>query len=109
LNRFLITAALAAAVLIPSIAQAADAPPMATLACRPAASGEKSNATIGGTALLCRKLDTAKIAADMAEMHAMAGQLSGTQKEHMMQDMSQLYDQFHFPKYPGQYPNNEYG
>lgn len=109
MKHFLVAAAIASAAAVPSLAIAADPPPMATLACRPIATGEKTNATMGGVALICRRLNTAKINAAMTEMQQMSTKMTGTDKTHADADMSTIINEFHFPQYPGQYPDNEYG
>jgi hypothetical protein len=117
MKNFLVAAAVAASLATPSLAMAQTAPtapagaaaPMATLACRPIATSEKSNASMGTTALICRKLNTAKINAAMTQMQQMSTKMSGADKTQHDANMSTIINEFHFPQYPGQYPDNEYG
>jgi hypothetical protein len=67
-----ITAAIIAAIAAPSMLLAADAgATTSTIACRSAAAGETSNATLGSTALICHKVDMKKMMAAIAKLRAM--------------------------------------
>jgi hypothetical protein len=70
----LFAAALAAMAAVPSVASAADTMMSSTATapyvCREAKSGDTSNATMGSTGLVCRKVDMAKVQAAMDKMHA---------------------------------------
>jgi hypothetical protein len=46
--------------------------------CRPAASGETSNAAMGSSKLVCRSVDVAAIRARLAKLHAMMEAHMGT-------------------------------
>lgn len=51
---------------------AATAAMMATMVCRPIQGSEKSNAMMGTTAMMCRKVDMDKMHADMSKMYGAA-------------------------------------
>jgi N-acetylglutamate synthase/N-acetylornithine aminotransferase len=70
-KKLFVTAAIAAAIALPSIATAADdSAMMATMVCRPPTTSEKANAMMGSTGLVCRKLDMVKVHAAMDKMMA---------------------------------------
>lgn len=79
----LVAAALAATVAAPSVVSAADSMMMmaepAPWVCREAKSGDTSNATMGSTGLVCKKVDMVKVHAVMDKVHtAMTKMQSGT-------------------------------
>jgi hypothetical protein len=71
MKKVLFAAAIAAVVMLPSVAQAQGTAAVAgPVVCRAPKTGETSNATMGSTALICRPLDMDKVNAAMTKMHA---------------------------------------
>jgi hypothetical protein len=119
MKNFLVAAAIGAALATPSFAMAQAAPtaskapagmaaPMATLACRPIAVGEKTNASMGTVALICRKLNTARIEAAMTQLQQASAKMAAADKPTHDAATSSIISEFHFPQYPGEYPSGEY-
>lgn len=82
------TLALPVAVLAQAggLAQPTVGPPaMATLECRAAQPGEKSNATAGSMQLVCKKID-------MAMMHEEMAKMSAADQKKMMQSLMINWD-----------------
>jgi hypothetical protein len=99
MTKLILTAAIAAALGLPSIAVAQTAPASATFACRPVAAGETASGTIQNTPVLCHTLNMDKIRQAMTD--AMAG-LSPDQKAKVQFAMQVLRDELQLePRYPG--------
>ena len=77
MKKLVISAAVAAAMLMPSMLLAADdammAKPMPMYVCMPAAATAKPNAMMGTAGLTCTKVDGAKMHASVMKVHAMEG------------------------------------
>jgi hypothetical protein len=99
MSKFLIAAAIAATLGLPSIAGAQTAPAGSTIVCRPVATGETPNGTIQNTAYLCRPLNMDKI---RSAMNAAMSDLTPAQKAKMDFAMQVLRDELQLqPQYPG--------
>jgi hypothetical protein len=78
-KKILFAVAMAAAIVAPSAAFAADdAMSMAPMICRPVKSGETANATMGSAGMMCRKVDMAKVKAAMTKMHSAMSAMEGS-------------------------------
>ena len=77
----LFAAVLATTALGPSVASAMDNSMMsaapAPWVCHEAKSGDTSNATMGSTGLVCKKVDMAKVHAAMDKVHAAMTKMQG--------------------------------
>ncbi|HEV8021820.1 MAG TPA: hypothetical protein VGP41_11180 [Candidatus Lustribacter sp.] len=120
MKKVILTAAIAAAIALPSFAAAQTggampAPPTAAslkglTVCIPPRTGETANATMGGTALYCRPVNVAKLLAardalkSAMAMHAMAADQSAA----MAKAANGVNAEFHVQVIPGTNgnPNN---
>ena len=97
MNKLILTAAIAAAIVTPSIAlaQTADAGPML---CHTAKSSETSNAAMGTTKLVCRAIDVAKVrAAEKSMMSMMPKTMTDAQTKAMKSDQATFDLEFGLP------------
>lgn len=107
MNKLILTAAIAAATVMPSIASAqsamghsAMAP--ATVVCQATKSGETSNATMGSSKLTCHTIDMDKVmAAQKSLMSMMPKTMTDEQMKHMKADQAVLNNAFMLPAIPG--------
>jgi hypothetical protein len=99
MNKFLIAAAIAATIGLPSIASAQGDSTTSTIVCRPAAASETPNGTIQNAQYLCRPLNMDKI---RTAMNAVMTDLTPAQKDKLNFAMQVLRDELQLePKYPG--------
>jgi hypothetical protein len=79
-KRFVVTAAIAAAIAMPSMLFAADdmamkPAPKPMFVCHTATSGQAPNAMMGSTGMMCGKVDMEKMMAAVKKVHAMEGNM----------------------------------
>lgn len=105
MKNLILAAAIVAAAALPSIAsaQSAMAAPAAAVACHAAQTGETSNATMGGTALVCKSVNVARLKADMGKLHSMmvAHNMSPADMTAMSAPIRNIIGEFNLPKTPG--------
>jgi hypothetical protein len=84
MKKLVITAAIAAAVAVPSMAFAADDSMMATAkpmyVCHVSGASEKTNSMMGTTHLTCATIDVVKMRAAVANMRAMEDKMDASTK-----------------------------
>jgi len=100
-KRLILTAAIAFAIGLPSIAVAQTSGPMV---CRAAKSGETANATMGTSQLVCHPVDMAKVqAAEKTLMSMMMPKSSMTsgQMSHMKSAELTINQELGIPMIPG--------
>jgi folate-binding Fe-S cluster repair protein YgfZ len=72
MKTLVMSAAIAAAIVMPSMLLAADgSAPKPMFVCHAAAASDTPNATMGSTGLMCSKVDGAKMKATLTKVHAM--------------------------------------
>jgi hypothetical protein len=99
MNKFLIAAAIAATLGLPSIASAQGDASNSTIVCHPAATNETPNGTIQNTQYLCRPVNMDKI---RNAMEAVMTDLNSAQKAKLNFAMQVLRDELRLePQYPG--------
>jgi hypothetical protein len=100
MQKFILAAALAAAIGVPAIASAQTAPLTGTIVCRATNAGETPTGTIQNSPVVCRALDMVKISTAMSSV--MNANLSPDQKAKVQAAMSVLKDELQLePRYPG--------
>jgi hypothetical protein len=106
MKRFVLTAAVLAAIALPSFANAQSADPQI---CRAAKAGETANATMGSTQLVCHAVDTAKVmAAQRTLMSMMAPNMTADQMKKAHAAQMTMSTELMLPMIPGTNgnPNN---
>jgi hypothetical protein len=99
MKRFILTAAIAAAIGLPVMAIAQTTSVTGSIVCRPVKVNETPNATIQNTHVLCRAVDATKVRTAMAAV--MAG-MTAQQKAKARFAMTVLMDELQLePRYPG--------
>ena len=99
MTKLILTAAIATALGLPSIAIAQSTPTTVSFACRPVTAGETATATIKNTPVLCHVVNVNKIRQAMTD--AMTG-LSAAQKAKVQFAMQVFRDELQLePRYPG--------
>jgi hypothetical protein len=100
MQKFILAAALAAAIGLPAIASAQPAALSGTIVCRAVYAGETATASIQNTAVVCRSVDMDKIRSAMSSV--MNSNLSADQKAKVQAAMTVLRDELQLePRYPG--------
>jgi hypothetical protein len=105
-NKLILTAAIAAATIVPAIVspQAATAMAMApaTMVCQATKAGETSNAVMGTTKLTCHTVDMEKVmAAEKSMMSMMPKTMTDAQMKQMKADQAVFNSAFMLPAVPG--------
>lgn len=109
MTKFILTAAIVAAVGLPSIASAQSAAATGLIVCHPAKTGETPNATMKGTEMSCRPVNMAHVKTAMDAMHTMMMEhkLTPAEMKAMDKPMQEIYGEFNLPPTPGYYPFDE--
>jgi hypothetical protein len=101
-NKLILTAAIAAATIVPGIASAQPAMAPATMVCQATKSGETSNAVMGTTKLTCHAIDMDKVmAAQKSMMSMMPKTMTDAQTKQMKADQAVFNSAFMLPVVPG--------
>jgi hypothetical protein len=100
MKKLILTAAIAAGLVLPSIAIAQTSTPVTgTIVCRPAQANESANATIQNAQVLCRPVDMARI---RSAMTAAMTNLTPEQASKVRFAMTVIQDELQLePRYPG--------
>jgi hypothetical protein len=99
MSKFILTTAIVAAIGLPSIGIAQNAPITGSIVCRPVKAGETANANIQDTQLMCHPLNLGRLRDAMV---AAQTNMSADQKAKMKVAMAVLRDELLLePTYPG--------
>jgi hypothetical protein len=99
-NKFILTAAVAAAIGMPAVAGAQTA--AAPYVCHAPSASETSNATMGSTKLYCKAVDMAQVMkAEKSLMSMMPKTMTDAQSKQMKADQDTISTAFMLPKIPG--------
>ena len=98
MNKLILTAAIAAAIALPTIASAQTSTDAGAMVCHPAKASEMSNAAMGSTKLACKAIDVAKVrAAEKSMMGMMPKTFTDAQMKQMKADQATFDLEFELP------------
>jgi hypothetical protein len=115
MKKLILVAAIAATVVLPSIAMAKTKPaipltvPAGTVVCRPVKAGETANGSMGSNQLMCRAVNVARVNAALQKIRttmaqnqaASAAAAPSAATQQMLQGEADLTREMHPPNIPG--------